>query len=40
MPTAFIMVRLEGLEPTTCSLGNWRSVRLSYRRMFTLLYRF
>ena len=37
---SFLLVRLEGIEPPTYSLGNWRSVRLSYRRMYTLLYRF
>ena len=40
MPTAFIMVRLTGIEPVTRSLGNCRSIQLSYRRMYTLLYRF
>ena len=40
MPDSSSMVRLEGIEPPTYSLGNWRSVRLSYRRMYTLLYRF
>lgn len=40
MPDLSSMVRLEGIEPPTYSLGNWRSVRLSYRRMYTLLYRF
>ncbi len=40
MPDSSSMVRLEGIEPPTYSLGNWRSVRLSYRRIYTLLYRF
>ena len=35
-----ILVRLTGIEPVTRSLGNCRSIQLSYRRMYTLLYRF
>ena len=38
--SSILLVRLEGIEPPAYSLGNWRSVRLSYRRMYTLLYRF
>lgn len=34
------MVRLEGFQTPTHSLGNCSSFLLSYRRMYTLLYRF
>ncbi len=34
---SFLLVRLEGIEPPTCSLGNCRSILLSYRRMYILL---
>ncbi len=37
---SFLLVRLTGIEPVTRSLGNCCSILLSYRRMYTLLYRF
>ena len=40
MPGSPSMVRLTGIEPVTRSLGNCCSILLSYRRMYTLLYRF